>query len=175
MTKIDFFTKSEIETDIRRIEKILDCGIFSQENARHPLFQSAFIELVIRLRDLLYKSEALGKRIDFTEDVVVLEDKNGNKVVEDVTDAVAFVRNAACHIESDKNLLDKDRQIATIFNVAIGKTKLMKINDKELASDYEDDICFFYGEQKLYLKRHIVRAFEEAKKSLIKKIHEQEQ
>jgi len=38
-----------------------------------------------------------------------------------------------------------------------------------LQSKYDDDQSFGYGEQLIYLKRHIVRAFEEAKSELITK------
>lgn len=38
----------------------------------------------------------------------------------------------------------------------------MKLDDFELRSDYADDVAVFYGKNRLYLKRHIVRAFEEA-------------
>jgi hypothetical protein len=46
--------------------------------------------------------------------------------------------------------------------VAYGKCNLMKIDDLELKSEYQDDIAVFYGKNRLYFKRHIVRAFEEA-------------
>lgn len=42
----------------------------------------------------------------------------------------------------------------------------MKIGDLELNSDYEDDIAVFYGRNRLYFKRHIVRAYTEAKQLL---------
>jgi hypothetical protein len=42
----------------------------------------------------------------------------------------------------------------------------MKVDDLELKSDYTDDIAVFYGKNRLYLKRHIVRAFEEASTKL---------
>ena len=61
-SQIGFKTKTEIEIDIDRITQILSCDIFSQQNFQHPLRQSAFIELVIRLRDLLFKCESFGKR-----------------------------------------------------------------------------------------------------------------
>lgn len=165
MISLDFKTKTDIQTDISRIAEILDFDIFSPKNARHSLMESAFMELVIRLRDLLYKCERKGHRINFTEDVVYkkYKDRNGKeKEVQDITDAVEYIRNAACHIDSELNLFD--RKIVFSFNVAYGKGNLMSTPDKNAASDYEDDVCFFYGDQKLYLKRHIIRAFEEATK-----------
>ena len=31
-----------------------------------------------------------------------------------------------------------------------------------MTSDYDDDICIFFGDQKIYLVRHIIRAVKEA-------------
>ena len=42
----------------------------------------------------------------------------------------------------------------------------MKIGDLEQSSLYEDDICFFFGSKGIYLNRHIVRAYTEAKEKL---------
>jgi len=47
----------------------------------------------------------------------------------------------------------------------------MKIGDLELNSEYEDDIAVFYGANRLYFKRHILRAFEEAKNLLVEKMN----
>jgi len=161
---MDFKIKSEIMTDINKINTILNTDIFDSENIGHPLMESAFIDLIIKLRDLLYKSEKLGKRINFKEDVTILKDSSGKEVVKDITDAIKYVRDATCHIDSPNHILDKN--IVFTFNIAYGKTNLAKINEILLTSDYNDDICFFYGEQKLYLKRHIIRAYEEAKNFL---------
>jgi hypothetical protein len=152
---MDFKTKSEIFTDINRIDTIIKTDIFNKENYEHPLKESAFIDLIIKLRDLLYKSEELGKRIDFKEDIVL---KNS---VEDITDAVIYIRDAACHIHSRNHILIKN--IVFTFNVVYGKGNMISIPGISPTSDYDDDVCFFYGEQKLYLKRHITRAFNEAK------------
>ncbi|MDD3940355.1 MAG: hypothetical protein PHQ01_02145 [Candidatus Pacebacteria bacterium] len=151
-------------TDINKINIIIDTGIFDSKNIGHPLMESAFIDLIIKLRDLLYKSEKLGKRINFKEDVIILKDDSGKEVVKDITDAVKYVRDAACHINSLNHTLNKN--IVFTFNITHGKVNLMSMPGMTLTSDYEDDICFFYGEQKLYLNRHIVRAYEEAKNFL---------
>ena len=159
MNIIDFKAQNEIQTDMKRITEILNSQIFSRGNCRNPLLESAFIELIIRLRDLMYKCDKLGNRISFQDDIIKIKDQNSNAGVEDITDAIGFVRNAACHIESGKNLIDQS--CVFIFNVFYGKGK-MKVAQKEYTSDYSDDICYFYGEQKLYLHRHLIRAFKES-------------
>lgn len=147
--------RQDCEGNIRRIREILGSGIFNSNNAGHLLQQSAFIDLMICLRDLMHKTERYAKRIDFKDDILT------NNYVKDVTDAITAVRDACCHIDSFKKLFD-DRGNRGSYMVAYGKCNLAKINDLELKSDYEDDTAVFYGTNRLYLKRHIVRAFNEA-------------
>ena len=151
---MDVSDQQDCEFDIRRIEELLSCGIFESAGSR-ILRSAAFIELMICLRDLLHKTEKYAKRISFTDDVIT------NEYVHDITDAVTALRDACCHIDSFKRLFD-DRGNRGIFNVIYGKGTFMKIDDFEVKSDYEDDTAFFYGKNRLYMKRHIVRAFKEA-------------
>jgi len=153
---MDMSDRQDCELNIRRIEELLSCGIFEARNCRNILQSSAFIELMICLRDLLYKTEKCAKRISFADDVMT------NEYVHDITDAVTTVRDACCHINSYKRLFD-DQGNRGSFNVIYGKGNLAKISDLELKSDYEDDIAFFSGKNRLYMNRHIVRAFKEAK------------
>lgn len=152
---IDHFTKGEIQSDLQRIQAILACGIISPAGSENPLFQSALTELLIRVRDLLAKAEKHAKRVSFADDVTA----KGN--VRDVTDLIAFVRNAVCHIDSPNH--DHDELQARItFNTVFGKACLAQIGETRIESNYPDDIAFFFGHQRLYLKRHLVRAYEEA-------------
>ena len=156
---MDVSDQEDCELNIRRIDALLSCGIFSPAGSTNILQASAFIELIICLRDLLHKTEKYAKRISFTDDVIT------NEYVCDITDAVTAVRDACCHINSFKRLFD-DRGSRGSFNVIYGKSTFMKIGDPELTSDYEDDIAFFYGTNRLYMNRHIVRAFKEAQELL---------
>ena len=147
--------RQDCESNISRISVLLSCKIFEPANSGHPLQQSAFIELMICLRDLLHKAEKYGARISFTDDVLT------NPYVHDVTDAVRSIRDACCHIDSFKRDFDANGNRGS-YLVAYGKCNLAKINDLELKSDYDDDIAVFYGQNRLYFNRHIVRAFNEA-------------
>ncbi|HGF5190512.1 TPA: hypothetical protein ACF35N_004589 [Vibrio parahaemolyticus] len=156
---MDFYTKSDIETSLSRIDKLFSCGIFSSENSANPLLQSALTELLIRIRDLMAKSKKYASEVSFTEDI------NTTDKINNVSDAIKFVRDAICHIDSNNH--NHEQCNARIsFNVAYGKCVLMKINDTVIGSDYEDDVAFFFGDQKLYLNRHLKRAYEEAKANL---------
>ena len=156
---MDFFDKSDIQGSLVRIEELLNCGIFEPNNSSHVLMRAAFIELLISLRDLMYKTEKYSSRIDFTDDVPVGERIN------DVSDLIKYVRDALCHPDSDNHYIEKGNMKAT-FNVAFGKANLLKIGDFEQASLYGDDVCFFFGSKGIYLKRHVIRAFEEARAKL---------
>ena len=68
--ELDAYDRSEILTDIHRIEEILTTDIFECRNCRHPLALSAFIELMICLYDLMCKAEKYCRRIDFVDDVI---------------------------------------------------------------------------------------------------------
>jgi len=157
--RMDFLTKSDIEISYSRIEKLLSCGIFSPENSDNPLVQSALAELLIRVRDLIAKSGKYSASVDFSEDI------NETDNISNVAQVIKFIRDAICHIDSD-NHNNEECGARMSYNIVYGKGNLMKINDVEIKSDYEDDVCFFFGAQKLYLNRHIIRAYQEAKANL---------
>ena len=123
------------------------------------MFRAAFIELLIALLDLMYRSDKFGRRIAFTDDVKQTEE------VKDVTNLIKYVRDALCHPDSDNHHIESG--IKASFNVIFGQGCLLKINDFEQSSKYPDDICFFFGSHGIYLRRHVVRAFNEAKEHLL--------
>lgn len=157
--ELDFFTRCDIETSFKRGREILDTGIFKPENCQHPLVRSAFIELLIVMRDLMFKTEKHASRISFQDDV------HQFGKVQDVTGLIKHVRDAICHPDSDNHYIEKGNIKAT-FNVAYGKCLLAQIGERQQSSDYDDDVCFFFGLGQIYLNRHIIRAFREAEELL---------
>ena len=155
---MDVLDRQDCEREILRIKELLGTGIFNSNNVGNSLHKSAFIELMICLRDLLHKCEKYAQRISFSEDILQ------NNYVDDVTDAITAIRDACCHTDSFKMHIDDKENRVIIF--ACGICNVMQIGDLELKSEYEDDIAVFYGSNRLYFKRHIVRAFEEAEKLL---------
>jgi hypothetical protein len=113
----------------------------------------------MNLRDLMYKAEKYDTRISFTDDVKVTEN------VTDVTGLIKYVRDALCHPDSDNHYIEKGNIKAT-FNVCFGKGTLLKMGDFEQSNPYQDDISFFFGSQRIFLRRHVLRAYEEAKNKL---------
>jgi hypothetical protein len=155
--EISDYTKFEIETDIDRVEAILNSGIFAKpESMRHPLFDSAVTELVIRVSDLLAKATFYANRVAFTDDMVI------KGVVMDVTALIKFARDAVCHVRDSWKTDNDALKSRVFFNTIFGKGRVVEINEASIESAYEDDVAFFFGQQRLYLHRHIIRAYNEA-------------
>lgn len=157
---IDFYTKSDIESSIRRVDELLCCGIFDPAQSENPLICSALTEMLILVRDLMEKARIYAAPVEFVDDVNITDK------VHNVSEAIKFVRDAICHIDSENRNHDECNARLS-YNIIYGKHNLLKIGDIEIKSDYEDDVCFFFGSQKLYLHRHIIRAYEEAKSKLL--------
>ncbi len=153
MNKDDFFIKTQIETDFRRVTELINTDVFS-DSTLIVFREAVFTEVMIKLHDLLQKLNLLHKRVSFADDI-----DSG-----DITDLVSNIRNAVCHMDSGEHKLRGDQQIKFTFNTAYGKTTLLSAGGKKLTSDYQDDICFFFGDNKIYLKRHIVKCIREAEK-----------
>jgi hypothetical protein len=152
MDQNNFFIKNQISSNINDVENLLSTGVFSAPILR--LFQEpVFVSIILKLDDLLQKLRILNERINFNNDIT-----SG-----DITDLVNNVRNAICHLNSKENILDEKNKIKFVFNMAIGKVNVIKIGEKMIGSDYDDDIAFFFGENRIYLKRHILRILEESK------------
>jgi hypothetical protein len=149
----------DCKRNIRRITELIDSGIFNSDSCGHPLQQSAFIDLMICMRDLMHKAEKYTKRVNFVDDILV------NNYVKDVTDAITAIRDACCHIDSFKKNFDGNRNRGE-YLVAYGKCNLMKVNDFEAKGEYEDDVAIFYGRNRIYMRRHILRAFHQAQAQL---------
>ena len=161
---MDFAEQNEVSQSLKVVHNLLNSGIFHPENAGHVFFRSAFIDLLISLRALMYKSERYAKRISFTDDILETDK------VKDVSDLIKYVRDALCHPDSDNHKIGEGN-IAT-FNVIFGKGCLMQFGDFRQESLYDDDIYLTFGGQGIYLRRHIIRAYEEAKVSLMPLIDE---
>ena len=156
---MDPFDHADIDRSIRRLDEIFACGIFSPSNAGDVLLHAAFIDTLIALRDLMYKTEKYAERISFTDDVQLTNQVN------DITGLIKYARDALCHPDSDNHYLEKGN-IKASFNVIFGSGCLLKLPGFEQSSPYSDDICFFFGSQRIFLNRHIRRAYHEAKESL---------
>lgn len=167
MTKddMDFFAAGDVYGDFMRIEEILGSDIFESSNATHHLVKSAFIEVVVCLRDLLSKIDQYGNRIGFTDDVSVTSE------IQDVTDLVIFMRDAVCHSHIRNHWVIPNMAKASFIAMYGKKTftpfPFAPYQNIVISSDYTDDVCFCFGLQKIYLKRHVRRVADLAKQQLL--------
>lgn len=103
-------------------------------------YYSIITEILIHLRDLLFKLNAIGNRIDFKDYIT----KDSEKGIEDISDLIKHFRDAACHNESPNRRNFKGYIFAgNIF----------------AAYDFDDEITLLMGDSKLYVKRHLVRLY----------------
>lgn len=143
---------SDIQSSIARCVKLFNCGVLSPDNSSDVLFESAVTLLLIHLNDLLQKAKSDGKRVSFSDDMQVSDSMT------DVTDLVRACRNAACHVTSGEHKVDFGK---FTFCVASGYTPTAYvINDQTMGCDFVDDMAIYYGTNRVYLRRHILRSFE---------------
>ncbi|WP_343661113.1 hypothetical protein [Ralstonia sp.] len=151
----DFLKAADIGYLLSRCMSIFNLGALNVEEARSVLYEASVTQLLIWLNDLLQRADDDGKRIKFTDDIA--------PAIGDVTDLISKLRNAACHIRSKNS----DVALNTVrFCVVHGKRpKSMVIRDVVLGCDYEDDSAVFFGQYRLYMRRHALRAVEELAKA----------
>ncbi|MBO5349002.1 MAG: hypothetical protein J6A89_04195 [Clostridia bacterium] len=159
---LNFNISSQIQDDINTIEHILDLKIFETISDIY-IQKSLFTQLMISLRDLIRKSEIYSNKIDFDDDVIKI---TRPQKVSNVSDLIAFIRNALCHEDSLNHKYNEN--ITLSYNVLKGKfPNAIVIGQASISSDYEDDICIIFGFEKIYYHRHIIRAFKECKNNLL--------
>lgn len=173
-TKKVFYFTNEIQRDVDRIEYILSRDIFLEENKNDPLVKSALTEVLICLRDLVDKIKIISKKdetikeITFTQDVIIpseiISKRNRNKYTDDIRGLIIAMRDALCHQDLPHSFVVQE-EARLPYRALYGIDSIL-VGDIELSSDYEDDVCFFIGNMKIYLNRHIIKYFDEAKKRL---------
>lgn len=126
---------------------------FTRTNPRW-ISEAAFALLMIHLKDALQLLKLSGQRVDFTDDVTA----------GDVTDLISNMRNAICHIGSPLRRIGNQGTLS--FCTAFGKGVLLSTPTLTLENPYEDDVAFFYGEHRVFLRRHIHRSYAEARNRL---------
>lgn len=150
---VAYAAKQNLESNLSRVHYLLNLGVFTAPVLR-PFHEPVFVSVILKLHDLLQLLRMQNRRVDFTDDV-----PGGG----DITDLVSKVRNAIAHTSSPENLLDKDSHLLFVFNMIAGKGQPISLPGAQVfVSDYDDDIAFFYGSHRLYLKRHLFRSVMEA-------------
>ncbi|WP_152528137.1 hypothetical protein [Sphingobium lactosutens] len=156
MKPLEFHQSNDLFSAQEAFKKLVSTGILSSEGVRSPWFDPVITKLLILLSDLLKAADRIGKRCTFTNDILVIDDEISSKIT-DVTDLIIRCRAAACHIRSGNQLFETNK---LLMCVGVGKCDLISIGEKTLGCEYDDDIAVIWGPMRLYLRRHMMRAFE---------------
>lgn len=135
----------------KRLQEILDSTVFNQLSASDSSWKPAFCEVIILLDNLLTHADQSGHRLDFTEEVGV------NGKVQDITSLVSWMRSFMPRTE----VAAPDPLLSNRLNWYHNAGAGYFANGLFFRSDYPDDTAFFLDDQRIYLKRHIQRSFQE--------------
>ena len=138
---------------VLELTSLRNSGIFDLKNGGYEFFIPCVTFALITIADLLKFLNKCNNRI--TKNEFIPND------CEDITDFIINVRNAACHIRSDK----REAVQSVITNAVIdayGQGGL-QINDLVLKSEFVDDIAVFWGATRLYIFRNLFSAFDDCR------------
>lgn len=142
---------------IRAIHELIDTGIFDESLDRARLRKSALTELMVCLGELAKLCAAAGHPLTFTDDVFVTSE------VANAGDLIALVRDELCHCGYGE-------ESRSVFRYAAvrGRASRIPTGGGTLIGgcDYDDDVAYCFNDQRIYWKRHILRAFDHAKATL---------
>lgn len=123
------------------------------------LQRAAFTHVIVLLNDLLAKCAALDHRITFDDDVIATL-----STPKDVTSLVRDVRNAVCHLGSPQRRIPQGSLTWAYYSGVLPNAIVTA--DATYGCDYADDVAVQFGPLRIYLRRHVVRAFHEACRAL---------
>jgi hypothetical protein len=148
-----------------QLEKLINQGFIEDpENIKHWYYTSVMIAVLVHLDFILQEINNMGAEIDFTDDIPTYKG-NRRDAYHNVTTLLHFFRNAACHAATTKRLTPKKAMMAFVYQHGLKPDRLGMPH----LCQYEDDIAMLMGHHVLYVKRHILRAFKEAKTYLGKR------
>jgi type I restriction enzyme M protein len=141
---ISFMDKCEINTELRSIWELLN---YMQNNQNSSVFIYFFENTILSLREVSYLIEKyFSDKLD--------------QIIKDKIRIITKARNAICHRSSPLNYISVENQIKFTRNIVKGKCNLMKVENVEIKSEFEDDIAVFYGNTGVYLMRDIKCLYE---------------
>jgi hypothetical protein len=142
---------------IRAIDELIDTGIFTDSFDRARLRKSALTELMVCLGELVKLCAVAGRPVDFADDVIVTPE------VANAGDLIGFVRDELCHCgpgEENRSVFRYAAVRGRALPIPTGGGTLIG------GCDYDDDVAYCFADQRIYWKRHILRALDHAKATL---------
>lgn len=114
--------------------------------------------MLIIMDDLLQKINDIN-RISFQDDIDQTEELHGDGL-HDITNFIRYLRNAVCHINNDKRNVGN---VTISFMMIGGGSEPSNIAGRIIVNKYPDDACIVLGTKQLYIKRHLIKVYEELK------------
>jgi len=147
-----------------RIEQLYQSIVEYRIGAQHALYFSVITEMLIQLRDLCKLAEQIGVFLKWSDEIVA------SPYYSNITELITFFRDGFCHshgfhsrlIPTDKNTIMK----SVLPGKCTGTAPLHL--EIDLSNPYQDDTAIFLGGNRIFLFRHIGRAFEELRASFVK-------
>ena len=146
-----------VEMECERIDELVKAGV----TPRNVWFQSVVIEILIHLRDLCAAAERLGEPLRWSDDITPC------KFYSNITDLIIFCRDGFCHSHTYHRCVagtGPEDEISMVWNVVTGRGSglaMMRGKLVTLESSYPDDTAVYLGAHRIYLKRHMIRTFDE--------------
>ncbi|MBD2699988.1 hypothetical protein IC229_05035 [Spirosoma sp. BT702] len=156
---IQLWTKSQLSSNLNKIEQYLHNACFKRQASFSTLTQSLFIELIRLENELLHQSELTGKRIEFLDEV------GTNGRIEDITSLIHNMSQSVHDFDKNAEMASsKEEKIITPhINHFYGAGVGYFANGLFFTCDHEDELAFFVDRNRIFFYRHMVRAYEEAK------------
>lgn len=152
------WTRDELNTNLDRIEQILNQACFKRDAPYTSLTQSSFIKLIGLEKELLEQAQQVGKRIDFLDEV------GTNGRIEDITSLVTGMSQFIYNFDqNERDRLHEETILAPHINHFYGAGVGYFSNGLFFTCNYDDELAFFVGRNRIFFYRHLVRAFDEAK------------
>ena len=143
-----------------RIEQLFQSLVADRIGAQHVLFFSVVTEILIQLRDLTSLASDIGTTLLWSDDIARCA------YYSNVTELITFFRDGFCHSHCfHSRLIPTDRN--TITKSILPGKQTSKLSGIELSNPYSDDTAIFLGANRIFLFRHIGRAFEELRQTFV--------
>lgn len=133
-----------------RIEQLFQSIAAYEISAQHPLFFSAITEILIHLRDLCYMAAQPPANVTLTWS----DDIKPCASYSNITDLIIFFRDGFCHSTASHSALTPGNKYSIFKSV-------------QPKAPYQDDIAIILGSNRIFLFRHMGRAFEELRTGFV--------
>jgi hypothetical protein len=154
------WTKKQLTDHLAYTTRLFRDPVFHQTHALTAQGQTSWIHLIHAVGDLVRQAALAGKRIDFATQ------KPGPGKPQDITSLLDSMGQVAYVIPDLPRAQVRVTVIYPAFNSFYGRGEGNFANGHAFVCEHRFERAFFIGAQKIYLYRHLTRAFVEAKRYL---------